>query len=92
MPKPPGRASTSNSTLPTVPASFLTFAQYPVYSLYELAPPLWGLTPVEDQRIAALIMKVLGGLIIIGIGGVLFFRWSRVEGVDDVSGDLTLPT
>ena len=63
-----------------------------MYSLYELAPPLGGLTPVEDQRIAALIMKVLGGLIIIGIGGVLFFRWSRIEGVDDESGDLTLPT
>ncbi len=82
----------ANIIVPTVPASFLTFAQYPVYSLYELAPPLGGLTPVEDQRIAALIMKVLGGLIIIGIGGVLFFRWSRIEGVDDESGDLTLPT
>lgn len=68
-----------NVFIPTVPASFLTFANYPIYGLYELAPPVGGLTAVDDQQIAGLAMKIVGGFIIFGTGSVLFFRWSREE-------------
>ena len=65
----------ANIFIPTVPASFLTFANYPIYSLYELAPRVGGLSAAEDQQIAGILMKVVGGLIIFGAASVLFFRW-----------------
>lgn len=69
----------ANVFIPTVPAAFLTFARYPIYSLYELAPPIGGLSAIEDQQLAGLIMKTVGGFIVFGIASVLFFRWSRSE-------------
>jgi putative membrane protein len=68
-----------NVFIPTVPAAFLTFADYPIYALYELAPPVGGLSAAEDQQLAGLIMKILGGFIIFGTASVLFFRWYAVE-------------
>ena len=65
----------AQSIVPTVPASFLTFADGPIYAFYGLASPLIGVDPVADQRIAGLIMKLLGGFILWGFIAVLFFRW-----------------
>jgi cytochrome c oxidase assembly factor CtaG len=74
-----------------VPASFLTFAQRPIYTFYESVPRLWGLSVVVDQMIAGLIMKIVGGLLLWGIIAVMFFRWySREEAgnvVEQVSWD-----
>lgn len=77
----PGRLAylVMNIFLPTVPASFLTFADYPIYALYELAPPVGGLSATVDQQIAGLTMKVIGGFIIFGTASVLFFKWFREE-------------
>jgi cytochrome c oxidase assembly factor CtaG len=69
----------ANVFIPTVPAAFLTFAKYPIYSLYELAPPLGGLSAVEDQQVAGLIMKIVGGFIVFGTASVLFFKWARSD-------------
>lgn len=68
-----------NVFLPTVPAAFLTFADYPLYALYELAPPVGGLGAVEDQQLAGLTMKIAGGFILFGTASVLFFRWHAQE-------------
>jgi putative membrane protein len=70
----------AHSILPTVPASFLTFAHEPLYTAYLEAPRLaaW-LTPGEDLQIAGLIMKIGGGLLIWGVIAALFFRWSFEE-------------
>ncbi len=72
----------ANVFLPTVPASFLTFADYPIYALYELAPPIGTLSARTDQQVAGLLMKIGGGLILFGTGSVLFFRWFGREGGD----------
>lgn len=69
----------ANVFIPTVPAAFLTYARYPIYSLYELAPPVGALSTVEDQQLAGLMMKILGGFIVIGTASVLFFKWNRAE-------------
>jgi len=69
----------ANVFIPTVPAAFLTYARYPIYALYELAPPMSGLSAVEDQQIAGLIMKIVGGFIVFGIASVLFFKWAGSE-------------
>lgn len=67
------------SILPTVPASFLTFATEPIYRAYEEFPRLWGIGVVADQRVAGLIMKVGGGLLLWTIITVMFFRWSSAQ-------------
>lgn len=69
----------AQSIVPTVPASFLTFADGPIYPFYGLAAPLIGVDPVVDQRIAGLIMKIVGGFILWGFIAVLFFRWNKQD-------------
>jgi putative membrane protein len=67
------------SILPTVPASFLTFAEKPLYSTYASFPRMWGLSAETDQMIAGLIMKLGGGLLLWGIIAAIFFRWHARE-------------
>lgn len=70
------------SILPTVPASFLTFSDGVIYSFYAEAPRIWGMSAIEDQRIAGLIMKLGGGLLLWTVIAILFFRWSSKEESD----------
>jgi putative membrane protein len=63
------------SLVPTVIAAFVTFSDSAIYSFYDKAPRMWGLTPVEDQQIAGGVMKLMGSLIIWGIIVVVFFQW-----------------
>jgi putative membrane protein len=63
------------SLLPAVIGSFITFSQTAVYDFYGDAPRIWGLDPVEDQQIGALVMKLVGSLILWAFIGVAFFRW-----------------
>jgi putative membrane protein len=67
------------SILPTVPASFLTFADAPIYHFYESVPRMWGLSVLNDQRIAGLIMKIGGGLLLWLCIATIFFRWNAKE-------------
>jgi putative membrane protein len=69
----------AQSILPTVPASFLTFANSPIYSAYEAFPRLWGISAVSDQMVAGLIMKIVGGLLLWVVIAVIFFRWYAKE-------------
>lgn len=75
----PGRMTYlfAHSIVPTVPASFLTFSDAPLYRAYAEAPRLWEfMTVLQDQQIAGLLMKIGGGLILWGTITVLFFRWA----------------
>lgn len=67
------------SVVPTIPASFLTFGDKPLYKAYVGLPHLWGATTLDDQRIAGLIMKLGAGLVIWAIIAVVFFRWAGEE-------------
>ena len=67
------------SLIPTIPASFLTFADEPVYEIYETLPRLWGLSVLDDQLIAGLIMKIGGGIILWTVIAVVFFTWAFEE-------------
>lgn len=55
--------------------AYLTFAELPVYATFELAPPVGGLTTQEDQRLAGLLMKVGGAVVLWTAISILFFRW-----------------
>jgi cytochrome c oxidase assembly factor CtaG len=63
---------------PTIPAAFMVFADYPLYSLYELAPRA-GLPAGTDQQAAGLIMKVGADPILWLAMAIVFFRWQRAE-------------
>jgi putative membrane protein len=67
------------SLVPTIPASFLTFASTPVYDVYTHLPRLWGLSVMNDQLIAGLIMKIGGGLVLWAVIGTIWFRWAAAE-------------
>jgi putative membrane protein len=85
------------SVVPTIPASFLTFGSSPLYKFYEHVPHLYGLSTLQDQQLAGLIMKIGAGLLLWTIIAVVFFRWASEEerantprhGLDEMDRELT---
>jgi putative membrane protein len=67
------------SVVPTVPASFLTFGDHPLYRFYETVPRLWNLSALDDMRLAGLIMKIVVGLSLWITITIIFFRWYNTE-------------
>lgn len=63
------------SVLPTVPASFLTFADGVIYRAYAVAPRAFHLSAVDDQQLAGALMKIYAGSLLWGTILVIFFRW-----------------
>jgi putative membrane protein len=53
----------------------ITFAPRPLYPVYEAGAASFGLTLVEDQHLAGLIMGTVGGLVYLGVGAALFLHW-----------------
>ncbi len=73
-----------NSVVPTVLGALITFAGQVLYPTYALAPRrVWGLSPLSDQKIGALIMWVPGGLVFLIAVTVAFFRWMGQEEDDE---------
>ena len=73
--------------VPAVIASFLVFADHAVYAFYTWAPDyrMWGLSVVDDQRWAAVVMKLLGGTLLWAVMAVIFFRWFGQEDRETVA-------
>ena len=67
------------TVLNTMPYAFLTFGELPFYGIYELAPPVTGISTREDQQIAGLLMKMGGGAILWTAITILFFQWFNRE-------------
>ena len=63
------------SLVPAILASFMTFSETVIYTSYATRVLLWDMTPLEDQLIGGLIMKVAGGAILWFVAIVIFFRW-----------------
>jgi len=68
-----------HSILPTIPASFLTFSSVALYPVYGDAALDWGVSPVSDQTVAGIIMKLGGGLLLWTAIAVIWFRWVSEE-------------
>ena len=68
--------------VPAVPAGFLTFASFPLYATYELAPRVHGLAADTDQQMAGLIMKLGGIPIVWGTIAVMMVKWWDQERSD----------
>lgn len=72
----------ASTLVPILPSAFLTFAQYPLYATYELAPRIFErMTAQQDQQVAGLLMKLVGDLPVWFAFGVVFFRWARASEV-----------
>jgi putative membrane protein len=63
----------------TVIAALIANADQVLYPFYESAPRLFGLTPLEDQRLGGLIMWVPSGIVPLVIFTVVYFRWVAAE-------------
>lgn len=61
--------------LPTVPASFLTWARTSYYASYASAPRLWNISPTEDLNLAGAVMKIGGGAVLWTCVVWFFVRW-----------------
>jgi putative membrane protein len=61
----------------TVLGALLTFSSRPWYSLYGSSTEAWGLTPVEDQQLAGLIMWVPAGLAYLTAALVIAASWLK---------------
>lgn len=68
-----------SSVIPTVPASFLTWAETPLFPAYAEAPRLWGVTAVQDIQAAGAVMKIGGGVFLWTLIVVIFFRWAATQ-------------
>jgi putative membrane protein len=57
----------------------ITFSEKPIYHWYVNAPRIWEITPLVDQQMGGIVMKVGGGAIFITLTLVAFFRWFEHE-------------
>jgi putative membrane protein len=57
--------------------AFLAWSSTPLYGVFELAPPISGLTAHADHQLAGVMMSVGGATIAFIAMSVIFFRWNR---------------
>lgn len=58
---------------------FLVYSDTPLYGVFELAPPLPGISARADHQLAGVLMSVGGAAIAFVAISVIFFRWSKAE-------------
>jgi putative membrane protein len=85
LPRLPYPAQMLYLFLMSIPMSLVAvcigYSDHALYLAYASAPRLWGITPLQDQLIGALIMWIPGGLFFFAITSVVFFKWQK-EGED----------
>jgi cytochrome c oxidase assembly factor CtaG len=64
---------------PTALGAIIAFDPTPLYSFYVQAPHLWGVSVMEDQLYAGLIMWIGGALIWLLALTIVFFKWFNRE-------------
>src|SRR5690606_5071190 len=68
--------------------AFITNSQTLLYPFYAEAPRVWGLSPMDDQKLGGLVMWVVGGVFLLLVYTAIFFAWAKAEGVHD---DVAVP-
>ena len=76
------------STPMTAVGAAITFAARPLYEWYALAPRVFDMTALDDQKLGALIMWIPGTLFYWLILSAIFLRWATREAK---TGDAVLP-
>ena len=57
--------------------ALITFVPIPLYPVYEAGAAAYGMTLMQDQHLAGLIMGTVGGLVYLFTGAVIFLSWLR---------------
>lgn len=63
------------AVLSALPGALLALAQRPLYPAYAGGTAAWGLTPIEDQQLAGMVMWIAGGFVWVLAAGLVFVRW-----------------
>ena len=58
---------------------FVTFSKQPLYEWYVKAPQIWVISPLVDQQIGGIIMKVGGSILFLTLIVIAFFKWYNDE-------------
>lgn len=66
-----------------MPAGWLTFAESAVYKSYDIPTRLFDISVVNDQQLAGVVMKLVGGFFLWGVMAVVFIRFATMAGEDD---------
>jgi putative membrane protein len=66
----------------SIVAVYITYGGTLLYPAYAAAPRIAGITPLEDQLLGGLIMWIPGGLVIMAVISIIFFRW-QTHGAED---------
>ncbi|HET7566138.1 MAG TPA: cytochrome c oxidase assembly protein [Gemmatimonadaceae bacterium] len=66
--------------------AILTFANHVWYPAQSSGAHLWGLTPLEDQQLAGIIMWVPSSFVYLAAASYLFVAWIRAEQPEPVTG------
>ena len=57
----------------------ITFSSEPLYEWYTKSPTLWNISPLVDQQIGGIIMKIGGATLFLTLFVIIFFRWFNEE-------------
>ncbi len=68
-----------NVVLLRPPFVILVYSKFPVYATYELAPPIAGISALDDQQLAGVIMQVGSAWIMLAAMTVMFVMWHRAQ-------------
>jgi putative membrane protein len=63
----------------------IAYSDHVLYPAYASAPRLWGISPLQDQLIGALIMWIPSGLFFFTIISLVFFKWQQRDGEDSTA-------
>ena len=78
------------SIFPTLPAAMLANSDTVVYTVYDHAPRLWGISVLDDQVAAGLVMKLAEVSYLWVIITVMFFKWAGRHLEADRQGIITV--
>jgi cytochrome c oxidase assembly factor CtaG len=77
----------------SVLGALLTLSNSPWFDAHLATTAAWGLTPLEDQQIAGLVMWIPAGLVYVAVAAVLFVLWMRsLEGANATSNEESVRT
>ena len=83
LPRLPYPAQMLYLFLLTIPMSIvavcIAYSGRVLYPAYAAAPRIWGITPLQDQLLGALIMWIPGGFFFLAIISVVFFKWQQQD-------------
>ncbi len=74
-----------------ISAALITFSGTALYQWYVEAPRLFGISPLDDQRLGGVIMWVPGGLVLWIAITLVYFRWTHREVREDETGVFIRP-